>query len=781
MVRHAGAQRFYPADHVARWAAADPSIVSITGRIISAPKIYEPRDDVPRAYELPPKTRFLLNVESLRGARGSIPASGRAIATVKEPILNLPEGSRIAMTGWLYRIAAPQNPGVYDWAAHHRRDGILVGFSTDHAAAVTVIERPSSGGIRAVVESVRQWLGRFLIATSFPNDEESAGVVAAMVLGQRSVVSKTLNDAFVRTGNVHFLAASGMNVAWLALVGWTIARLCNINYRPTAVFIACLIVAFVVLAEPQPSILRAGIVGLIACLMIFFRGRFNSVNSIAFSAILLLLIDPADWFRAGFQLTFLATIGLLHVYPAISNLMADGLIRINRPNMARYFLNGGVELSIEQQALTPESAQHPFLRRSLTIVAQVFAISVSEWLLTAPLVCFHFNTFALWGAIDTFLVSPLAMLTAFIGFITILGGLVFPTLAGVLGPLLKFVSATMIEFVKWLASWPGTSLDGRSPSLIWLVAVYAAFAVWIYCPIQFRGRFRRPILLAFAILLAWWLAAPHFNHRKDGSLRIWTLAVGNGSATVIELPNGKTLLYDFGTRSSFDSGTIGLDFLRFRGIHEIDAAFVSHANFDHYGGIEPIAAKVPIRKLMINDQFEAFIDASSPAWHFLQKMEQMGIAIEKIRGNQRFEFCEGVHIETVWPPELNEQRSPTANDASIVLRVEYGGKSMLLCGDIADWAIGGLIARDNSSEPDVLRADALALPHHGSVVPNTGAFIERVNPAIAIRSTGESRALTINGIEQIVGPNRTYFSTADGGCIVVTIGNGKLNIARGMP
>lgn len=803
LARHASTRNF-PDNHIARFTEADSSIVALSGRVASQPRIISPRPDIPRAYASPPKTRFHLNVSEIEGRDGPIPACGTVLVSIKEPAPDLSEHATIRITGWLYRIPPPQNPGAYDWAAHHRRNQILVGLTTDHADAVRVTQAPPSSGFGKTIAAVRARLRQYLVDSAFPDDEESAGVLAAMVLGRRSGVSDAMNEAFRRTGNAHFLAASGMHVAWLALVGWGIARLIGVHYRMAAAAVAVLILTFVVLAEPQPSIFRAGIVGIAACSAIFMRGRHNSLNALGLAAIVLLLIDPSDWFRAGFQFTFLATLGLIHFCPIVSNAIAAQLARVGRLQLARRFIfadsNSPLKIdSIDPVHLLVEEVQRPVIvDRFLTLTARLFAISVSEWLLTTPLSCYYFNSCAPWGAIGTFLVAPFAMITASIGFLTLIAGMLLPFMSAVFGPLLGFSSNLMIGFVNLLAAVPGSLIDGRSPALWWVLACYALIGTRIYGSKEIRLRLSRLLKTAPLILLIWWIVSPHFGPRSDGALRIWQLAVGDGTGTVIELPNGKTIVYDFGTRSPFDAGDVALDFFRHRGIRRINAAMISHADFDHYGAIETIARNVPIERVILNDQFDRFADQDSTAAKFLGALRTSRIPIEIISGHTSLSFCPGVDIRSIWPPPTTEYTSPTDNDSSMVLRIEYEGKSVLLTGDIAESAIGGLLPKSTeasryssldishvigttSTEQDSLSADVLALPHHGSVVANTRAFIEAVGPSVCIRSTGQRRRLTTNGIERLVGPKRDYFSTADDGCILVEIRNGQLTVRRAMP
>ncbi|HWL93268.1 MAG TPA: ComEC/Rec2 family competence protein, partial [Phycisphaerae bacterium] len=746
MLRHGVSDRTFSSDDVARFASDDAFITTLVGVVDTPPRVIEPRVDIPTAYERPARTRFVLQVEGIQSDAAQFKANGKVMVTIREPLATLREQDRIRITGWLYRIAGPQNPGAYDWARHHRRDGIFAGISTDHAAAVTVVETEKGSVIARMIAAARRRLSRYLTEAAFPEDEESAGIVSAMVLGRRSDVSRAMNESFVRTGNVHFLAASGMNVAWLALVGWVFAYLCGLNYRATAVLVAGLIIAFVLVAEPQPSILRAGVVGLLTCLTIYGRGFTSHVNSLAAAAILLLMIDPGDCFRPGFQLTFVATIGLLHFFPIVSNGISRFLQRsLRSPRIGELFrvnahgfreqgsaLASGISMAATSMPSTSRAAEG--LYRAANLAALALALAVSEWIITTPLALYHFNNLTPWGALGTFLTAPFAMLCASIGFVTVLAGLILPTSGLLLGPLLMWATAVMIGVVEILARLPGTLLDGRSPPLVWVICAYLLMGLWAYGRPHWRERYRRAFRIALLLLIVVWRFWPLVRHWPDGNLRVWMLAVGDGTATVVELPNGKTLLYDFGTSSAFDASTVAADLFRVRGIRAIDAAFVSHPNFDHYCSIPAVARKFTIGRVIINDQFEPLAAENPAALGFLASMREMDVPVEIVDGPAQFDYCEGVTIKSIWPPPHSQGPAPTENDGSIVLRIEYQNRSILLTGDVAEWSLGALAQAGDPSRTVPLKADALALPHHGSVIANTRTFISAVDPAIAVRS-----------------------------------------------
>ncbi len=764
MIHHAGGQRHVPSNHIVCFTRAEPVLARVRGRVVAQPRILEPDPLVPMPFPRPPRTLFLMAAEDVEATDGAVPVQGLVRVTIREPVLLLDVGDRVEMTGWLHRPRPAQNPGTFDWAGRMRRQGILAALSCDHAAGLAVHSPGSSLAPAVLLARARARLRAFLVEDTFADSEAAAGVMSAMVLAQRSQVDRAMNDAFLRTGNAHFLAASGMNVGWLALVGWLVTRIVGMHYRLSAAVVAVLILLYVVLAEPEPSILRAGIIGLLACTAAFFGGGYSSLNALAASAVILLMLRPGDLFLPGFQLSFLATIGLLHLCPRMCASTSIWLRVRGWHRLARCFRIPGQADAILDLYEEPMSWWASAARRIGTLVCLLLAVSFSAWLITAPLSCYHFNTMNPLGWLGTFVLSPFAMVATWAGFLTVLLGLVVPSSAVVMKPLLAWSTDLMIGCVTTLAELPGGLIAGRLPSAVWLVAAYGLMATWVYrrdwMPI------RHGYKLAVVLLVLWWLVPPRWVRHDDDALKVWMLAVGDGTGTVIELPDGKVLLYDFGTRSGFDAGRSGIEFLRHRGIGRIDAAFVSHPDFDHYSAIETIAREIPIDRVILNDQFEAFVEAGSAAAEFLRAVRQRGIPIEITHGRYVMPNTGEAVVETLWPPALAERRALDANEASTVLRLRYQGRSVLLTGDIEEWAIGELMRRGDIS------AEALALPHHGEVVGNTAAFIAAVNPRVAVRSTGRGEALTTSGIGQIAGEGRRYFNTADVGCVLVEIKNG---------
>lgn len=780
LMRHALSDRFLAPDHIAHELRSEPVLVRVRGEILTEPVIREPDPSARTAYPMSPRTRLLIAARAIERPDGPATVSGRVTITAGSPRLDLRLGDMVAVTGWLQRPRGPSNPGEFDWALQQRRAGVFATLNCDHGESIRVIAADAGiQGWRASLASVRQRLRGYLLDRGFEEADPGAGVMAAMVLGERTAVSSGMNESFMRTGNAHLLAASGMHVAWLALIGWAFARTIGLHYHTTAVFVAMLIVSYVLIAEPRPSILRAGIVGVLACTAAFFRGSYGSVNALALSAILILLMRPTDLFSPAFQFTYLATIGLLHFRPRVARTLARRLLDRNMQRLALALDSNAFGARLLSPAGHEQGAARAVAGWFGVLVLQLFVLSVTEWIITAPLACYHFNNFMPWGWLGAFAIWFLALPATCIGYVTVLLGIILPSSGVVMGPILGAATSAMTASVEFLARLPLAIVEGRSPSLWWVVVVYAALWIWCYRREWVALRWRHGYLVLAVVLVGWWLIPPRWLRSDRGDLSVWMLAVGHGTGTVIELPDGRALIYDFGTRSGFDAGPLAENFLRHRGIRRIDTIFLSHTDFDHYSAIEFIAERFQVGRVVVNDHFAALAEDQPGAKSLLAGLRRFGVPVEVIRGPTVFDEYAPVELAAVWPPAATQQAFHSDNDTSMVLRIRHGGKSVLLTGDIVEAGMAGMLAESEESQAAThgggIRADVMALPHHGGVVHNTGAFIDAVDPVCVIRSTGQRRAQTTNGIEQLVG-DRQYYSTADDGCVRVRISTNTLSV-----
>jgi len=778
-VLHHGGGVSSPGRSIARFATQRGLIVRVRGEVASAPMVTR-ADPGPLSIAAfrAERTRFLLDVKSVGGAGRAVPVEGLVRVTVREPVLDLAPGEEIEIHGRLYALQPPSNPGAFDWAAFMRRSGVVATLTCGYRESVERLGL-GHGAVRAgLLSRLRGRLRGWLVDDLVVAGDDEANLLSAMVLGHRSAVDQRINDVFLRAGCAHFLAASGVHIVLVLLIASVACRLLCLP-RGQRVWVLIIVVAcYAMIAEPRPSILRASVMAeiyLIACLLHRERARLNWVCA---TVLILGIVDAGMIFDVGYQLSTSAVVGILFLPRVIRN--AIGRVR-------RLRSIAGPDQRDEDAALrrrlivAGRSAWsrrfHEAWRRLGRYAGEGLVISLAAWLATWPIVALHFGQLHPFGPLATVVMMPMLAVLMAAGFVKLMVAAVVPWFVGPLVVLVNVLDSACIVSADALGSLPGASLACSRPPWLFLGVYYACLALWCLhasrtdrstslpapshevppCGTNLR-RVAWVATAAVAASFAWW-ALPRM---PPGRLTMTVLDVGAGSATVLELPDGKVMLFDAGTLGTVDVGRhVVLPFLRYREIDHIDRAYVSHANLDHYNGLPSIVSSVPCDELYVNDRF---IDAQHPDGlpaAMLDMVAGAGCDVRVLDGGTRRWRFGGADFEVLWPPD-DPSIPMKDNDASTVLRVAYAGRSILLTGDIEDVGQQGLLANA------AVAADVLVLPHHGSVRSSSGVFFESVQPAIMVRSSNERMSETVNGLPLLVGAAR-LLNTADVGAVTVVL------------
>ncbi|HEU5074833.1 MAG TPA: DNA internalization-related competence protein ComEC/Rec2, partial [Polyangiaceae bacterium] len=217
-------------------------------------------------------------------------------------------------------------------------------------------------------------------------------------------------------------------------------------------------------------------------------------------------------------------------------------------------------------------------------------------------------------------------------------------------------------------------------------------------------------------------------------LRVSMLDVGQGDATLIELPTRETLLVDAGgfVGSPVNPGErVILPWLRARRTDRLSVVVLSHPHPDHFGGLRAVIEATRVGEFWDTGQGEA--EGAGPEYAaLLRVLRERAVPIRRPQ-----ELCEqprqfgAVRIDVLAPcPRFTPGRD--ANDNSLVLRVSYGKRSFLLTGDAERHEEHELTERYGPA----LRADVLKVGHHGSRTSTTPAFLDLVGPSFATISCG---------------------------------------------
>ncbi len=617
---------------------------------------------------------------------------------------------------------------------------------------------------------------------------EEASLLEAMVLGHRSRLDRRLNDIFIRAGCIHFLAVSGVHVVIVMFLVRLACRAFMASPRVSTWAMLLAVCIYAAIAEPRPPILRAAVIASLYCVSRLLGRERARLNWISASAILLALFDPPMVFDVGYQLSFAAVLGVCYLSPALLTGVASArrkyeLVILKRPRADE-------DRRLMATQAMPQHLSSRLLRTGWRGVNRYIkaglAITFGAWLAALPLVADHFQRVHLWGALNSLVAFPLVMIVMALGFVKLVVGGILPGVGSVVGGARTAADSLLISLVQRLGSLPGASLAAPSPPW-WVIVSYCVLLLsfvlrfprdvlpsWGPAPVHGQQQSAQPrapgyicsVALALLVVcsVAWrW-------PRTADRLVVTVLSVGAGSATVIELPEGQTILYDAGSSSPSDVGrNTVVPFLRHRGITQIDRLYLSHPNLDHFSGLPSILEEVETGPIVLNGYYDARSPRRSPSRHLLDLLAAREHPIETLDPATSQWKLGGVTFELLWPRgDLDE--TLLTNDTSTVLRLSYAGHSILLTGDIEERGQKALLQRN------ALRADVLVLPHHGSVRPSSKAFLDAVLPRAVIRSSRQRMGDTFSELQLVVGSVPLY-NTADVGAVRIVIDADGISIS----
>ncbi|HSO17964.1 MAG TPA: ComEC/Rec2 family competence protein, partial [Desulfosarcina sp.] len=232
----------------------------------------------------------------------------------------------------------------------------------------------------------------------------------------------------------------------------------------------------------------------------------------------------------------------------------------------------------------------------------------------------------------------------------------------------------------------------------------------------------------------------YWSHQRfwHSDLRVTAVDVGQGAATLMELPGGKVILYDgggFADNRFFDMGRLVIaPLLWSRKIATVDVLVLSHPNADHLNGLIYVARHFAVRELWTNG------DANT-TWGYRELINvcrERSIAVKTLdRSHGKFSF-DPVALEILHPPARSREHADALdqedrNDLSLVLRAAYGRTAFLLTGDITARAEAMLV---QGAGDERLAGSVLFAPHHGSRTSSSPALIAAVRPAAVVISDG---------------------------------------------
>jgi competence protein ComEC len=695
--------------------------------------------------------------DALHSARGGLRLSFTA-RPEGGPLPDLHAGDEVAVLTEARRPQVFRDEGAFDRRAYLTQQNIDLVATL---RAPELIERLSSGTptTGTVLARVRRRL-RDEIDLLFADTPQVAGVLRAMLLGDRSFVDRAEAVDFQKTGVFHILVVAGLHVGALAFALYWVGRKLRLSRVWTMLFTLTLLSAYVAVVEQRAPVLRAAMMAAIVVLGGFFYRRLELLNSAAVAALILLTARPLALLDSSFQLTFVA-IG------CIAGLALPWLEKTVQPYVRalrgwRDVTRDGaheprvIQFRIDLRSLAQWlSARLP--RRlgkptgdavvgGLSLTFRVWELLVLTMALQAgmlPLMARDFHRIALSAPLVNLAAVPLTGVVVPLGFLTLACGLILPVVGKLLAAPLAWITALLLHTVQWFAHFPRWSYRIPGPPF-WLIVLFFAAAILLAAVMRLKHALRKTVLSGLCgtfVVCALTIAIYPFGEKwTKGRLELTVLDVGQGDSLFLVSPGGKTLLIDGGGAFGGFPGHevhIGVDpgeeavspYLWSRGFQKLDAVALTHAHQDHLGGLTAILENFRVARLWIGRE------VSSQALARLEELaRQRKIPIEHELRGKSFRW-DGVDGDFLWPEIAPEEVAPFAkNNDSLVLRLHFGSETILLPGD-AEKQTEREILSENSVE--TLQSTVLKIGHHGSKNSTMPEFLAAVQPRVGIISAGE--------------------------------------------
>jgi len=443
---------------------------------------------------------------------------------------------------------------------------------------------------------------------------------------------------------------------------------------------------------------------------IFFSGflvrRQWDISSGIFAAIFFILVrNPADIFNIGFQLSVLATMGIVYGSSKIEGALFK------------------TALFIESLQVKAERGRLFFLKKYLR---KSFCISLAAWLATFPLTAYYFHLLTPFIFITNIIVFPLFWIIIVSGIVLLTLGTVCPQMAVVAAWLASNTDIVLESLVSRLASIPYSYFYVIGPSHTGIIIYYLFILLLLYRKylsldlnrIAICGLLTANILVFSSIL--------KFPNRF---LTVTCLDVGHGCAIFIQFPNGKNILYDVGSWKNYDVGKyIAAPFLWGQQIKKIDLVILSHEHEDHWNGLVSLIERFSIKSVFSQHYFFA----SNTGKNILSVLYNKGISAAALSYGEILKGFEPAMVKILNPHSFASDIT-TTNDNSCVLKIDYCGHSLLLCADIEEKGIESALLKLSE-----IRSNIIQIPHHGSIINNLESFISAVQPTHAFINSSDS-------------------------------------------
>lgn len=596
-------------------------------------------------------------------------------------------GNFLEITGNLRRPGKVGNPSQFNYARFLQNHGAYSILYANPADCTKISKKLSPKW--AFMQKLNNLRSRILKIHRQYLKSPNLEILGGIVFGDDAVAPpEHIKNSFINSGLLHILAASGMNVAFIFGFWFFFMSKFRVPYRITLISGIFLVILYTLMTGLGASVVRAALMLSFVLAGKLFDRDAHSVSLLSFVALLMLLYNPAYLNDIGFQMSFLATLGILTTGQTLHQRLKD--IKI------------------------PEAVKGDV---TIPIVAQAWV---------APTQMLYFNTFAPYSIFANIAIIPFLCVISFGGFISSILAIFYPItkyLCLAMDFVINLFISAIVNISNFFAALDGSLLTTAKPSVLQIFLYYILLGV-ITLLIKF-GLNRKLILTVSTLLVIFGATLIHFPNRD---FEVISFDVQNADAFLIKTPANEYYVIDTGKFSYRSSNpqasmTIG-KYMKDRGIRKIKGLIITHFDNDHAGGGAYFIENFNVGKVYLNSTERKTVTATS----IYNALDLSGTPFEIAQNNTTIENKEGFCVKL-----LRSGLPDSDNENSIQTLMSYKDFDILFTGD------AGVKAFDKIKEFLPENIEVLKVGHHGAKNVTSPEMLQTIKPQIAIISTGQNR------------------------------------------
>ena len=546
------------------------------------------------------------------------------------------------------------------------------------------------------------------INNKFP--EETRGVFLGILLGDKSSIEEDVRQNFADSSLSHILAVSGTHISYVVICISVLFKKLKLNKNIRKVLTSLVLFMYLYLVDFSVSATRAVIMSTIVIMQMLFYRKQDTITTIAFSSIIILINNPYSILNIGFLLSYGGTIGII--------------LFVNR-------------ISIE--------SKEDFFQRFKSYLKDICIVTISAQTIIMPIIIYYFNTisftFIISNIIASLIIGPIIMI-----------GLVIIAISffkiPIISLIIRFYNILIVILVRTadiISKIPMSKIYLKTPTTLEIMFYYSVvflIALFIYIKKSNRKFIKKTIQIDIYNLKNFFI-----NNRNKvlifisivslisitsikipKELKINFIDVGQGDSCLITTPQNKKVIVDSGGSESYDVGkNVLLPYLLDKRITKIDYIMISHFDTDHCKGFEYVLENIKVKNVIISKQSET----SENFKQIMKIIRKKRINLIIVQKGTKIKIDNFTTVDILSPQ--SENIADNMNDNSIVAKFEAYNFSILFTGDASE-----KIEKELIKEKINLKSDILKVSHHGSKTGTSEEFLKSVKPKIALIGVGEN-------------------------------------------